>query len=89
MVLLALDSNATTGFSWTGAEKVDRNILKLEKEDYLENAHPAGMVGVGGKTVIVYRALKPGKAKIDLVYMQPWEPDSKFNTNYSVTVEVE
>ena len=47
------------------------------------------MVGVGGRTVIVYRALKKGKAKIDLTYMQPWEPDSEFNTDYTVTVEVE
>ena len=88
-VTLTLNSNATTGFSWTGADKVDKNILKLEKDDYIENNHPAGMVGVGGKTVIVYRALKSGKAIIDLTYMQPWEPDSKFNTNYTVTVEVE
>lgn len=89
MVILSLDSNATTGFSWTKADKVDKDILKLEKDDYLENNHPAGMVGVGGKTVILYRALKAGTAKIDLTYMQPWEPDSKFNTNYTVTVEVE
>jgi len=87
-VTLTLNANATTGFSWTGADKADRNILKLEKDDYIENYHPAGMVGVGGKTVIVYRAVKAGTAKINLIYMQPWEPDSKFNTNYIVTVEV-
>ena len=46
------------------------------------------MVGVGGRTTIVYRAVKPGTAKIDLTYMQPWEPDSKFNTDYTVTVKV-
>ena len=88
MVNLTLKANATTGFSWTGTDKVDKDILKLERNDYLENNHPAGMVGVGGRTVILYRALKPGKAKIDLTYMQPWEPDSQYNTNYTVTVEV-
>ena len=87
-VVLTLKSNATTGFSWEKTDKVDRDILKLERNDYLENNHPAGMVGVGGRTVIVYRALKPGKAKIDLTYMQPWEPDSEYNTNYTITVEV-
>lgn len=87
-VVLTLKSNATTGFSWEKTDKVDRDILKLERNDYLENNHPAGMVGVGGRTVILYRALKPGKAKIDLTYMQPWEPDSQYNTNYTVTVEV-
>ena len=88
-VTLTLESNPTTGFSWTGVDKVDKAILKLERNDYKQNASPAGMVGVGGRDTIVYRALKKGKAKIDLTYMQPWEPDSKFNTNYSVTVEVE
>lgn len=88
-VTLTLESNPTTGFSWTGVDKVDKDILKLERNDYKQNASPAGMVGVGGRDTIVYRALKKGKAKIDLTYMQPWEPDSKFNTNYAVTVEVE
>ena len=88
-VTLTLESNPTTGFSWTGTDKVDKDILKLERNDYKQNANPAGMVGVGGRTTIVYRAMKKGKAKIDLTYMQPWEPDSEFNTNYTVTVEVE
>ena len=89
IVILTLESNPTTGFSWTKADKADKDILKLEKNDYIQNANPNGLVGVGGKTVIVYKALKKGKAKIDLTYMQPWNPDSKFNTDYSVTVEVE
>ena len=88
-VVLTLESNPTTGFSWTGTDKIDKDILKLERNDYRQNANPAGMVGVGGRTTIVYRALKKGKAKIDLTYMQPWEPDSEFNTDYTVTVEVE
>ena len=88
-VTLTLESNPTTGFSWIGVDKADKDILKLERNDYKEKDHPAGMLGVGGRNTIVYRALKKGKAKIELTYMQPWEPDSKFNTNYSVTVEVE
>ena len=88
-VTLTLESNPTTGFSWTGTDKVDKDILTLERNDYKQKASPAGMVGVGGRDTIVYRALKKGKAKIDLTYMQPWEPDSEFITKYSVTVEVE
>jgi len=87
-VKLVLNTNPTTGFSWTKIDKVDSSILKLEKNDYQQNANPGRMVGVGGKTTIVYRAVKPGTAKIDLTYMQPWEPDSEFNTNYTVTVKV-
>ena len=88
-VTLTLETNPTTGFSWTKVDKVDKDILKLERNDYRQSANPNGLVGVGGRTTIVYRALKKGKAKINLTYMQPWEPDSEFNTNYTVTVEVE
>ena len=87
-VKLVLETNPTTGFSWTKVENVDKSILKLEKNDYRQNANPGRLVGVGGNTTIVYRALKAGTAKIDLTYMQPWEPDSKYNTDYSVTVKV-
>jgi inhibitor of cysteine peptidase len=87
-VKLVLDANPTTGFSWSKMDKVDQSILKLEKNDYQQNANPGRMVGVGGKTTIVYRAMKPGSAKIDLTYMRPWEPDSKFNTDFTVTVKV-
>lgn len=87
-VKLVLDANPTTGFSWSKMDKVDQSILKLEKNDYQQNANPGRMVGIGGKTTIVYRAVKPGTAKIDLTYMQPWEPDSEFNTDYTVTVKV-
>ena len=87
-VKLVLETNPTTGFSWNKIENVDKSILKLEKNDYKQNANPGRLVGVGGNTTIVYRALKAGTAKIDLIYMQPWEPDSKFNTEYSVTVKV-
>ena len=88
-VTLTLESNPTTGFSWIGVDKADKDILKLERNDYKEKDHPAGMLGVGGRNTIVYRALKKGKAKIELTYMQPWEPNSEFNTKYTVTVEVE
>ena len=87
-VKLVLDTNPTTGFSWTKIDKVDSSILKLEKNEYKQNANPGRMVGVGGKTTIVYRAVKAGTAKIDLTYMQPWEPDSQYNTDYTVTVKV-
>ena len=54
----------------------------------MSDLHPEGMVGVGGNTVIVYRALKQGKTKVDLTYMQPWEPDADDIEKFNVTIEV-
>jgi inhibitor of cysteine peptidase len=87
IIRITLESNITTGYSWENAEKVDKDILALGSNDYVSDPNPEEMDGVGGSTVIVYRALKPGKAKIDLVYLQSWEP-SEFDTKFSVTVEV-
>lgn len=87
IIRITLDSNITTGYSWENADKVDRDILALDKNDYVSDPNPEELDGVGGSTVIVYRALKPGKAKIDLVYLQSWDP-SEFDEKFSVTVEV-
>ena len=87
IIRITLESNITTGYSWENADKVDKDILALDTDDYVSDPNPEELDGVGGNTVIVYRALKPGKAKIDLVYLQSWEP-SEFDTKFSVTVEV-
>ena len=87
IIRITLESNITTGYSWENADKVDTDILALDQNDYVSDPNPEELDGVGGNTVIVYRVLKPGKAKIDLVYLQSWEP-SEFDTRFSVTVEV-
>ena len=87
IIRITLESNITTGYSWENADKVDKDILALDTNDYVSDPNPEEMDGVGGNTVIVYRALKPGKARIDLVYSQSWEP-SEFDQRFSVTVEV-
>ena len=87
IIRITLESNITTGYSWENADKVDKDILALDANDYVSDPNPEELDGVGGSTVIVYRALKPGKAKIDLVYLQSWDP-SEFDTKFSVTVEV-
>lgn len=87
IIRITLESNITTGYSWKNADKVDKDILALDSNNYVSDPNPEEMDGVGGSTVIIYRALKPGKTKIDLVYLQSWEP-SEFDERFSVTVEV-
>ena len=88
IIRITLESNITTGYDWENADKVDKDILKLDRNDYVSDPNPEELDGVGGKTVIVYRALKQGKAKIDLSYMQAWEPDADDIEKFSVAVEV-
>lgn len=88
IIRITLESNITTGYSWKNADKVDKDILRLDRDAYASDPNPEELDGVGGKTIIVYRALKPGKAKIDLSYMRGWEPDADDIEKFSVTVEV-
>lgn len=88
IIRITLESNITTGYDWENADKVDKDILKLDKNDYVSDPNPEEMDGIGGRTIIVYRALKQGKAKVDLTYMQAWEPDADDIEKFSVTVEV-
>lgn len=88
IIRIRLESNITTGYRWEHADKIDTDILKLDRNDYVSDPNPEELDGVGGRTVIVYRALKPGKTKIELTYMRPWEADSEFDEKYGVTVEV-
>ena len=87
IIRIVLESNITTGYSWDNADKVDKDILALDSDDYVSDPNPEEMDGVGGNTVIVYRALKPGKTKVELVYSQSWEP-SEFDQRFNVTIEV-
>ena len=87
IIRITLESNITTGYSWENADKVDKDILALDTNDYVSDPNPEELDGVGGNTVIVYRALKPGKTKIDLVYSQSWDP-SESDPKFTVTVEV-
>jgi len=87
VIRITLESNITTGYTWENADKVDTDILALDANDYVSDPNPEELDGVGGNTVIVYRALKPGTAKIDLVYLQSWPP-SEFDQKFTVTVEV-
>ena len=84
-VVITLDSNITTGFRWTKAEDIDKNILKLEKFEYKDED---GQIGINDKTEIIYRALKPGKATVDLLYTSRLDPDSKSKKGVTVLINV-
>ena len=84
-VVITLDSNIATGFRWTKAEDIDKNVLKLEKFEYKDED---GQIGINDKTEITYRALKPGKATVDLLYMSRLEPNSKSKKGFTVLINV-
>ncbi len=86
-LVLNYDANPTTGFSWS-YEISDESVIRLVKDDYVQDKAEEGMTGVGGKEKITFEGLKKGTAVITLTYAQQWKGGNKSETKY-VTVETD
>jgi inhibitor of cysteine peptidase len=72
VILIALESNPTTGYSWEA--KYDETKLELVEETYeLGEYAKQGLVGAGGTELFRFRALAKGEAQITMEYKRPWE----------------
>ena len=84
-IVISLESNPTTGFSWHEAEKSQNNgILQLLAKSY-ESESDA--VGAGGVETWTYKAIKAGKAVLELNYLRPFEPENVAG-KFTVTIDV-
>ena len=82
---LSLDSNPTTGYSWTVTQEPE---LFNVGEEYLENAHEEGMTGVGGQQVFSLAPKEAGTTEVTFTYARPWEDPEADSTVVSYTVEI-
>lgn len=86
---ISLPSNATTGYRWTLADTAD-GVLTPGAPFGQEITRPLepGMVGVGGNTVWVFEAARPGTQTLTFAYGRPWETDAApaETATYTITV---
>lgn len=82
---LSLDSNPTTGYSWTATQ--DTELFDISDE-YIENQHEDGMVGVGGRQVFTLEPKASGTTDVIFTYARSWEEPSEDDTTVSYTVAV-
>ena len=88
LLVVTLDANATTGFSWNLSAISDQDVIEKVSDEYIA-PEQTGMVGVGGQEVWKFRAMAPGTAEITMVYIQPWvQPPDPAGT-FSIIVVVE
>ncbi len=76
---IELEANPTTGYQWQLLKPLDGKFLEAAGNRYAANAQPAGrepMVGVGGKEVWTFKALRAGETSIEMKYVRPWEKDT-------------
>ena len=88
-MIVALDSNPTTGFEWALVSISDESVLSKVHNEYKGPEPTASpLVGQGGEELWTFQPLKAGNATIEMMYARPWEsvpPASRFNI--SVTVQ--
>ena len=89
---VALNSNATTGFSWTEQANIaDGNILKQTGHEYIapranENTKP--VAGMSGIEEWWFTAGQTGTTTATMSYSRPWEGGEKDARTFVLTVVV-
>jgi inhibitor of cysteine peptidase len=89
---IALDSNATTGFSWTEQAKIaDGNILKQTGHEYIApraNDDTKPVAGMSGIEEWWFTAGQTGTTTATMTYSRPWEGGEKDARTFVLTVIV-
>jgi predicted secreted protein len=89
---VALDSNATTGFSWTEQAKIaDGNILKQTGHEYTApraNDNNKPVAGMSGIEEWWFTAGQTGTTTATMSYNRPWEGGEKNARTFALTVIV-
>ena len=82
-VVISLDSNPTTGYSWVPAYNED--LLILVDEDFQQEDN--GLIGAGGVQTFRFKALKAGQSTITMSYQRPWETSAIEAKDFNIEVK--
>jgi inhibitor of cysteine peptidase len=88
---IALDSNASTGFSWTAQANIgDPGILEQTTHEYIApdiNNNPP-VVGMAGFEEWTFKALTAGITTIKLSYDRPWTGGEKGVRTFELDITI-
>jgi len=91
LVIIELDANPTTGYSWEAGPLPEDGPLTLKSNKYETAAQRSAeirpMVGQGGVATFTYQVVRAGKATTALAYRRPWEKGVKPEKTFTVTIE--
>ena len=79
---LSLAANPTTGYTWR-AEADDRCLALVEQRFEAGG----GALGAAGRERLVFRAVQPGRCRLDLTYARPWEGAPRRRQTIAVEIE--
>ncbi len=85
-LVVTLEGNPTTGYSWEVAEPLDEQVLRLVGEP--EFKAESDLVGAGGVQILRFEAVNAGKTTLKLAYRRHWEEGVEPLETYSIQVVV-
>ena len=85
-LVVTLEGNPTTGYSWEVAEPLDAQVLRQAGEAEFKAESEA--LGAGGVQILRFEAVTAGQITLKLVYHRPWEKDVEPLETYSIQVVV-
>lgn len=83
---VVLESNATTGYTWTLEQELDPAVLQLLDDVYVEP--DSDLVGAAGHQELTFRAVGNGSTFVQLWYIRPFDdpPEPDDHAQYEVIV---
>ena len=89
ILVLTLESNPTTGYSWQVVEAEDSVLRQIGEPEFKAASElDPPLVGAGGVEVFRFEAVGAGETRLELVYRRPWEEGVEPLETYSVQVVV-
>jgi inhibitor of cysteine peptidase len=86
IVLIALESNPTTGYSWEA--EYDAAMLELVEETFeLGEYAKENIVGAGGTELFRFKGLSKGETEITFHYKRSWEAEILDTKVFTVEVK--
>mgnify|MGYP000048467396 CR=1 FL=1 len=87
-VVIKLESNPTTGYSWILDEKTDTSIVSAADSEYVQSVKDEELVGAGGHEIFTFKAISKGKTSIVLNYERSWEEDEEPLEIFEIDISV-
>ncbi|HMW24383.1 MAG TPA: protease inhibitor I42 family protein [Burkholderiaceae bacterium] len=85
---IELPETPSTGYGWSLTERDE--ALAVVSSEFLLPAQAPNVVGQGGVRRLVFRAgAAAAKARLEIVYMRPWEGAAAAADRFSVQVQIE
>ena len=87
-LMLSVESNPTTGFSWEAVQ--DQELFEV-RSIYVAEPQPEPVSGSGGWQNFILTPKQPGTVRLSFTYSRPWEPsadDPQFCCSFEISEDL-